>query len=69
MRYDAVLEYANEHSPSNCSFRLPAMLLSTNPVNKTATNSQNRKEFVPTDLESFNLLKDDAAGRTIETSP
>ena len=36
MRYDTVLKYADECSPSYSSFRLPAQLV-PNPVNETAT--------------------------------
>ena len=49
------------------SFRLPAHLLS-NPVNKLAT-SQNYKEYIITDLESWNILKGGAARRIIELVP
>ena len=64
MRYDAVVLYADEHCGSFPRFRLPAHSL-TNPAGAKSVN-QKCKEYVRTDPESWNLLKDGIIGRTID---
>ena len=73
MRYDAVLKYADECSPSYSSFRLPAQLV-PNPVNETATipsaseietkiEPKSSKEYVCTKPTNWSVLHD---GKEVE---
>ena len=57
MTYDAVLKYANQFIGSFSSFRLQIHHPLIYPGNKLV--NQNCKEYVRTNQESWNLLKDD----------
>ena len=69
MRYNAVLPYVDETSPSFPSFRFPAHLLS-NHENKSVTTAENcKKKYIHMYRKSWIVLKDSEAGRTIELIP
>lgn len=66
MIYDTVLTHADEHGVSFPICGVPIHLLS-NPTNQSA--NQKCKEYVRTDLESWNLLKDSTARKMIIPIP
>ena len=65
---NAVLAYLDEYSVSFNSFRLPTQLIS-NPANKSASSTENWKEYVQTDPKSWAVLKDGEAERTVGPIP
>ena len=58
MRCDTVLAYADENCVLYSSFMLSAKLVA-NPVNETAMqSSENKKQYIRTDLTILTVLKD-----------